>query len=185
MKIYTKSGDDGETGLFGGQRVRKDDRRVEAYGSVDETNASIGMALSLGVEPSCAAVLEAVQNELFVLGAELSTPPDRRARLGLPLIGPRQVAALEQAIDVGEASLPPLKAFIVPGGAPSASALHYARTVCRRAERALIEARDEAAPSEHTLRYLNRLSDLLFVLARTENQRAGRGDVPWAKPSNC
>lgn len=183
MKIYTKGGDDGETGLFGGQRVPKNDRRVEAYGSVDEANAAVGMALSQGVEPACASVLEAVQNELFVLGAELSTPPERRERLGLPLIGPPQVSALERAIDLREESLPPLKAFILPGGTPSASALHFARTVCRRAERMLIEARAVVAPSEHALRYLNRLSDLLFVLARQENHRVGRPDVPWSKPS--
>jgi cob(I)alamin adenosyltransferase len=182
MKIYTKTGDDGETGLFGGPRVRKDSLRIEAFGTVDELNAVLGLARASGLPAEIDAVIEPIQHELFALGAELATPnPERH---GTALVGASAIAALEQAIDRAETSLQPLRQFILPGGAPAAAQLHVARTVCRRAERrltSLIAATDEPV-SPNTLVYLNRLSDLLFVLARQANALAGRPDVPWRKP---
>lgn len=180
MKIYTKTGDDGQTGLFGGQRVLKDDAQVEAYGSVDETNATLGVARAAGLSPEVDAAIERIQAELFVLGAELATPPDHRGRLRMPLLGASEVSALEQLIDQLEAKLPALTSFVLPAGTAAASALHLARTVCRRAERRVIAVRDSAALRPELVIYLNRLSDLLFVMARHENQAAGVPDVAWA-----
>ncbi|HVA89626.1 MAG TPA: cob(I)yrinic acid a,c-diamide adenosyltransferase [Chloroflexota bacterium] len=183
MKIYTKAGDAGETALFGGLKVAKDVPRVEAYGTVDELNACLGLAVVAMVDqPDIHALLFRTQSELFDLGAELSTPPERAAdRLAarVPLMEAARVEALEREIDQYEEELPPLKTFILPGGTPASAALHLARTICRRAERRVITlaAREDVNPE--VVRYLNRLSDLLFVLARVANRRAGCEDVPW------
>jgi cob(I)alamin adenosyltransferase len=181
VKIYTKTGDSGETGLFGGGRVSKDDRRVAAYGEVDELNAAIGLARALEPADLDAELLEAVQRDLFAIGGQLASPdPAKVAKaLAKAALGDARVAALERAIDAAQAELEPLAGFILPGGTPKAAALHLARTVCRRAERGAVTlARAEPVPPI-LLVYLNRLSDLLFVLARRANARAGRSDVAW------
>lgn len=181
LKIYTKTGDTGDTGLFGGGRVAKDHPRVEAYGDVDELNAVIGMARSIEVMPRIDEVLAPVQRDLFALGALLATPdPEKmKEQLTKARISDARVKQLEQAIDDGEAELERLTAFILPGGSAKASALHVARTVCRRAERAVITlGRDSELPPIVVV-YLNRLSDLLFVLARVANKRVGAGEVTW------
>lgn len=184
MKIYTRSGDDGTTGLFGGPRVTKDNARIEAYGTVDELNAAIGVALAefSATAWECedlAKVLAGVQHQLFHLGAELATrdPQDR----GTDKLTDAHVAQLEQAIDAFEGYLPPLTAFILPAGEPTAAMLHLARCVARRAERRLVELSQVEPVRPLLIAYLNRLSDLLFVAARRVNQAAGRGDVAWDK----
>ncbi|HKE92386.1 MAG TPA: cob(I)yrinic acid a,c-diamide adenosyltransferase [Gemmatimonadales bacterium] len=183
MRIYTKKGDAGETGLFGGERVPKDHPRVRAYGDVDELNASIGLARAFEPRDFEDALLQAIQRDLFAIGAVLATPDPARLikALGGPGIADPAVSQLEAAIDRHEATLPPLKSFILPGGAPKGAALHMARTVCRRAERSVVGLGrgGGAAVSPVIWRYLNRLSDLLFVLARAANRDAGSGDVPW------
>ncbi len=180
-KIYTKTGDDGRTGLFGGGRVDKDHVRVEAYGDVDELNAVIGSARSVDMMPRIDEVLAPVQRDLFAIGALLATPhPEKhKEQLEKARLSDLRIAQLEQAIDDGEAELEQLKAFILPGGTPKASALHVARTVCRRAERAIIRLRHTDEVPSVVIVYLNRLSDLLFVLARVANRRAGAGEVTW------
>jgi cob(I)alamin adenosyltransferase len=183
MKIYTKTGDGGETGLFGGPRVRKDDPRIEAYGTVDELNAVLGLVRCGPLPVEIGVLLAQVQNELFDLGAELATPEP--ARMGTATLGPAQITVLEQAIDRNEAKLAPLKQFILPGGTRPAAELHLARTVCRRAERRLIALTAVEAVSQDLVVYLNRLGDLLFVLARAVNHAAGRPDVPWQKTDVC
>lgn len=179
MKIYTKTGDDGTTGLFGGERVKKASPRVEAYGTVDELNAVLGVARATGLEPWTDEVLAQVQVDLFTLGAELACVPGKEDKLGMQLVGPPDAERLEQAIDYAEASLPPLKSFVLPGGSPQAAHLHHARTVARRAERAVLAV---AGPDARTdvIIYLNRLSDLCFVLARRANAFVQVDDVPWA-----
>lgn len=181
MKIYTKTGDEGETGLFGGERVPKDHRRVAAYGDVDELNAAVGLARATAPVDFEDSLLQTIQRDLFTVGAELATPdPARLAKaLGGPPLGDAEVTALEQAIDRLDAGLPPLKAFILPGGAPKGAAFHVARTVCRRTERTVVGLARETPVSPAIRHYLNRLSDLLFVLARAANARAGAGDLPW------
>ncbi|MGH7567424.1 MAG: cob(I)yrinic acid a,c-diamide adenosyltransferase [Gemmatimonadales bacterium] len=181
MKIYTKTGDAGDTGLFGGSRVPKDHVRVDAYGVVDELNAALGLAAALEPQSAFADLFPAIQRDLFTIGAELASPdPAKLARAhSSPLIADANVQALEDAIDAHERALGPLKSFILPGGAPKAAALHLARTVCRRAERSVVRLARETAVSPPLLRYLNRLSDLLFVLARTANAQAGRPDIKW------
>jgi cob(I)alamin adenosyltransferase len=178
MKLYTKTGDDGTTGLFGGGRVPKASARVEAYGTVDETNAFLGVARATGLDAAIDAVLAHVQEDLFTMGAELACVPGREAKLGMGLLGEGDIQRLEHAIDEADAACPPLKSFVLPGGTPQAAALHVARTVCRRAERAVL-AVDDAAPRREVVVYLNRLSDLLFALARRANAVAGVPDVPW------
>ncbi|HEV8265401.1 MAG TPA: cob(I)yrinic acid a,c-diamide adenosyltransferase [Gemmatimonadales bacterium] len=182
-RIYTKTGDQGETGLFGGGRVPKDDTRVAAYGDVDELNAAIGFAAALEPTDFGLPLLQTIQRDLFTIGAELATPDPAKLAKALEgqAIGDGEVGALEDAIDDQEERLPALKKFILPGGTPKAAALHLARTVCRRAERAVVGLGREggAAVRPEVLRYLNRLSDLLFVLARAANARAGRPDVQW------
>jgi cob(I)alamin adenosyltransferase len=181
MKIYTKTGDAGDTGLFGGGRVPKDHPRVQAYGSVDELNASLGMARALDPLPRIDDLLLPIQRDLFSLGALLATPdPDKvREHLEKASIGDARISELERAIDAGEAELEPLRAFILPGGTVKAAALHLSRTVCRRAERdVLAMSRTEALPPIVVI-YLNRLSDLLFVLARVAARRAGAAEVTW------
>jgi cob(I)alamin adenosyltransferase len=181
MKIYTKTGDLGETGLFAGPRVRKDDCRIEAYGTVDELNAVLGLVRSAKLPPEIDAVLAEIQHRLFDLGAELATP-DPQSR-GTNLISPAEIEVLEKAIDRFEADLSPLKNFVLPGGSIGAAWLHFARTVCRRAERRVVSlaAVEGVKLSPHTLIYLNRLSDLLFVLARAANRLANCPDVEWQK----
>ncbi|HYT05289.1 MAG TPA: cob(I)yrinic acid a,c-diamide adenosyltransferase [Gemmatimonadales bacterium] len=183
MKIYTRTGDDGETGLFGGGRVPKDHVRVAAYGQVDELNAAIGLALALEPQTFCRELLESVQRDLFTIGAELAAPDAAKLAKALrgPPIGAEQVASLEQAIDRYETQVPPLKQFVLPGGVPKAAALHLARTVCRRAERAVagLYRTHETGGLSSVIPYLNRLSDLLFVLARVANHAAGAPEIPW------
>jgi cob(I)alamin adenosyltransferase len=182
MKIYTKTGDSGETGLYGGPRVRKDAPRIEAYGTVDELNSVLGMVRAEQLAQDLDELLAGIQNELFSLGAELATPEP--ADHGTALIGPPRIAALEAAIDEFEGRQTPLRQFILPGGTAAAAALHLARTVCRRAERGVVTL--AGLPNEkvspHLVVYLNRLSDLLFVLAREANRSAGKTDVAWEKP---
>lgn len=181
MKIYTRTGDSGETGLFAGPRVRKDDLRIQAYGDVDELNSVLGMARAAGPPSEIDQVLVRIQNELFSVGAELATP-DPVAH-GTRVIGSGHVAVLESLIDRFEARLTPLKQFILPAGTPSAASLHFARAVCRRAERSLVTLADSGEDiSESLLHYLNRLSDLLFVLSRTANAIVETADEPWQKP---
>ena len=185
LKIYTRTGDRGETGLFGGQRVRKDNVRVEAYGAVDELNSSLGwavMTLEGDALPDVAEGLRRVQADLFTIGANLATPaPEDGGRESehIPVLGEHRAAELEAWIDRAEAELEPLKAFVLPGGTASAAALHVARTICRRAERRVVTLMHEAHVREEYVVYLNRLSDLLFTLARLSNRRAGVPDVPW------
>jgi cob(I)alamin adenosyltransferase len=184
VRIYTKTGDRGETSLMGGRRVAKDDRRVAAYGDVDETNAAIGAARAARPADLADALLAAIQRDLFTIGGALATPRPatlgtaRRAKVAL---GAARVRALEKAIDAAEQGLVPLRHFVLPGGTPKAAALHIARTACRRAERSVVGlVREErVAGSRAILAYLNRLSDLLFVLARQANREAGREDVTW------
>ncbi len=179
MKIYTKTGDGGETGLFGGPRVRKNDGRVEAYGEVDELNAALGVVRAQLEDPELERLLAHVQDELFCVGAELATPHEAKARAVVPAIDARWTARLEAAIDAWEAELPPLRQFILPGGTRTAAALHLARCICRRAERHVVALPAAEAPSPETLAYLNRLSDFLFVAARVANHRAGRTETTW------
>jgi cob(I)alamin adenosyltransferase len=182
MKIYTKTGDSGQTGLFGGPRVSKDDPRIEAYGTVDELNSVLGLARAATLPGDIDLLIARIQNDLFSVGAELATPkPDAT---GMRIIQSAHIEALERAIDHYESSLEPLKQFILPGGTPAAAALHLARTVCRRAERrviTLIKQPGESVSAEIVI-YLNRISDLLFVLARAVNRQCGVADIPWQKP---
>ena len=180
MKIYTKTGDDGTTGLFGGGRVRKDDARVESYGTVDELNSVLGVARAMGLAAACDEVLAHAQVDLFALGAELATVPGKEEKLPMARLTGADAERLERAIDVAEEGLPALTNFVLPGGSAQAAALHHARTVCRRAERAVIALGN--ARGELVI-YLNRLSDLLFVLARREDFERGVADVPWAPRS--
>jgi cob(I)alamin adenosyltransferase len=182
VKIYTKTGDGGETALFGGPRVKKSDHRVEAYGEVDELNAAVGAVRAIVEDPGLERQLASVQAELFALGAELATPHEAKARSALPPVDPAWARRLEAAIDAWDAELPPLTSFILPAGTRTATALHLARCVCRRAERRVVALAAEAEVAPEALVYLNRLSDFLFVAARLANHRASRAETPW-KPS--
>ena len=181
MKIYTRTGDQGETGLYGGERVSKASTRVDAYGDVDELNSVLGVARvhrsAKGQDDDVDRLLGAIQSRLFDLGAELSNSKARE--LGIPLVDDADVAAMEAAIDRAEEEVAPLKVFVIPGGSAFAAQLHVARTVCRRAERRVVALATETNVRPEAVRYLNRLSDLLFTLARLANHRAGCGDVPW------
>ena len=178
MKIYTRTGDGGETSLFDGTRTRKDDPRVDAYGEVDELNAWLGFVRAAKVDAAIDAELDAIQRDLFALGAQLADPADKiAARVLKAIIGDEQVARLEQAIDRLEAALPPLRRFILAGGTGAGAALHVARTVCRRAERRIVALDPPVDPV--LVRYVNRLSDLLFVLARAVNHGAGAAESEW------
>lgn len=179
MKIYTRTGDAGETGLFGGARVGKDDARVEAYGTVDELNSCLGVARALGVSAQTDQSLLQIQSDLFTLGAELACVPGKEDKLRMTLLGESDITRLEGWIDRSEAPLEPLENFVLPGGSPSAAELHRARTVCRRAERRTLTARRSSPVRPVVVIYLNRLSDLLFVLARYENHVVGSADIPW------
>jgi cob(I)alamin adenosyltransferase len=177
VKIYTKTGDAGETGLYGGLRVSKADPRVDAYGDVDEANACLGVVRAAGVPSDIDAMLDRIQRDLFALGAQLADGrPDPRSYEGKTRLGDEDVARLEGWIDQLEAELPPLKHFILAGGSPAGATLHLARTVCRRAERRMV-----TVPGVHAVQliYVNRLSDLLFVIARVVNHRAGLPEVAW------
>ncbi|WP_224364318.1 cob(I)yrinic acid a,c-diamide adenosyltransferase [Hyalangium versicolor] len=179
MKIYTKTGDAGETGLFGGGRVQKDDERVDAYGEVDELNATLGLARSLSMPPELDGFLQKLQEQLFTVGAVLATPQGTKASSYIPQLKAEWVEAMEQAIDRFETELPKMTHFILPGGTQASSALHVARTVCRRAERRVVPLLREGMVSADVGVFLNRLSDLLFVMARVANHREGVPDVKW------
>jgi cob(I)alamin adenosyltransferase len=179
MKIYTKTGDRGQTALFGGARVSKASLRVSAYGDVDELNSQLGVVCASDADLELKTRLREIQEELFSLGAELAKNPDKDVDLGVPGIADPEIERLEHDIDRFETELEPLKTFILPGGAPSAAFLHVARTACRRAERAVVLLAESEPVRPELVRYLNRLSDLLFVLARVANHRAGVVDVPW------
>ena len=181
MKIYTKTGDKGDTGLFGGGRVPKDHPRVEAYGDIDELNAALGMARSVETMPRIDEILVPIQRDLFSLGALLATPDREKMKQQLEKarIDEARITELERHIDDGEQELEPLTAFILPGGTPKSAALHVARTVCRRAERRGVALHREVELPQLVVVYQNRLSDLLFVLARVANRRAGAGEVTW------
>jgi cob(I)alamin adenosyltransferase len=179
VKIYTKTGDTGQTSLFGKIRVSKADPRVDAYGEVDELNSCLGVARAQGVGADLAAALEAIQKDLFAVGATLADPSSRIAdRVSKATVTAADVERLEHLIDRWEAELPPLRKFILPGGCPAGACLHLARTVCRRAERRVIALGDAALPAALIV-YLNRLSDLLFVMARVANHRAATPEVEW------
>ncbi|MCB9127671.1 MAG: cob(I)yrinic acid a,c-diamide adenosyltransferase [Ardenticatenales bacterium] len=182
MKIYTKTGDAGMTGLFGGQRVSKDSPRVEAYGAVDELNAVLGVVRALlGAEDALQPALARVQSDLFVVGADLATPQveGKKASSFVPRMDDTRIAQLEAWIDSAETELEPMRSFILPSGTAAASQLHFARTVCRRAERRVVGVAHAEEISDTVRIYLNRLSDLLFVWARLVNQRAGVSETPW------
>lgn len=191
MKIYTKTGDQGTTGLFAGPRVSKDHPRIMAYGSVDELNAALGIAISLMPDLLRSGLLQGIrldqiltqlQSDLFSIGAELATPdPDAQ---GMRLLSSGRITELEQLIDTADSELPPLSNFILPGGGPTAAHLHFARTVCRTAERQLVTFMQEpdVADCQLVLVYLNRLGDFLFVLARLANHRQSHPETAWRKP---
>ena len=178
-KVYTRTGDDGSTGLGGGQRVPKDSLRIEAYGTVDELNSQIGVVQSIGVNETLAEALLGIQNDLFHLGSDLCILEQDKAKRPAPKIEERHVVALEKLMDRLSEELAPLENFILPGGCPGAAMLHVARTVCRRAERLVVALSREEPVGAFTVRYLNRLSDALFVMARHENKRRGVADVLW------
>ena len=178
LKIYTKTGDTGETSLFDNTRVSKADPRVDAYGEVDELNAALGAARAAGLDPDLSTVLEEIQKELFAIGARLADPSHRiAARVSKADLLDVQITRLEQTIDRLEAELPALRRFILPGGSPAGSLLHLGRTVCRRAERRVVSLSEPVDPV--LVVYLNRLSDLLFVMARAANHRSGVAETEW------
>ena len=183
MKIYTRTGDSGDTGLLGGNRVPKDDARIEAYGTIDELNAVLGLACAEQPPAELLPLLQAIQNDLFSIGAELASPnPDQ---LDMVRVNHEDVMRLENHIDQFEALLPPLTQFILPSGSRAGGTLHVARAICRRAERRLVTLQEieTTTISQTPLVYLNRLSDLLFVWARFANQEAKQPEIPWEKPA--
>ena len=184
MKIYTKTGDKGETGLFGGRRVSKADPRVEAYGTVDELNAHVGWAVSLLEEPPLQEALRSIQSELLTVGADLATPPGLAPAVTARTVRlpPGASTRLEALIDQWDSGLPPLTQFILPGGCPAASSLQVCRAVCRRAERTVVGLERSSPVNPEVVVYLNRLSDLLFVLARWVNAKRGVSEPVWSPP---
>jgi cob(I)alamin adenosyltransferase len=178
-RIYTRTGDAGDTALGSGRRVSKDHPRIEAYGTVDELNAAIGCALAAGLDPELDRALRPVQNDLFHLGSDLCYPEEDKESVKIPQIEQRHIDTLERHMDSMSDQLAPLENFILPGGTPGAAMLHLARTICRRAERVLVELRHREPIGGFTITYVNRLSDLLFVAARFENFKKGRPDVCW------
>ena len=178
-KVYTRTGDDGTTGLGAGGRVSKDSPRIEAYGTVDELNSQIGLVLATGVNEEIGAALRAIQNDLFHLGSDLCIPETEKERRPVPRIEERHVTGLEDLMDRLSQELSPLENFILPGGSPAAAQLHVARTVCRRAERRVVTLAGREPVGPYTVKYLNRLSDTLFVMARHENKRRGQPDILW------
>ncbi len=176
-KIYTRTGDKGKTGLFGGKRVKKCDPRINAYGTIDELNAVLGQAGGLNEHKDLDPLIHKIQNDLFDIGAVLASPSAEKIRS----VGAEDIKVLEEAIDRHDRELPPLRNFILPGGSRLASALHLGRTVCRRAEREVVLLSEREAVSPEILTYMNRLSDLLFVLARWANLKEGVLEIPWEK----
>jgi cob(I)alamin adenosyltransferase len=181
MKIYTRTGDQGETGLFGGGRVRKDHPRVAAYGDVDELNSVIGVARATPPVEFFDELFSSIQRDLFALGGHLATPDPEKVRKALEKaeLDKSRIAVFERTMDDADQELPPLRSFVLPAGTAKSAILHLARTVCRRAERSVVRLGDETPVPELFITYLNRLSDLLFTLARLANHRAGAGDVTW------
>lgn len=183
MKLYTRTGDDGRTGLIGGERVDKHHPRVAAYGDVDETNAAIGVACAaVADDAELIGILQRLQSDLFVIGAELADPSGAGST---PRVTAAQVTLLERWIDDATAQTPPLRQFILPGGSEVAARLHVARTVARRAERSAVELHSRFPVRAEVLTYLNRLNDLLFALARLANVRRNVPDIPWTPPSSA
>jgi cob(I)alamin adenosyltransferase len=178
MKIYTKTGDSGETALFGGQRVAKDALRIDAYGTVDELNAFLGLAVRHCTSPDIRSRLQRVQGELFQVGADLATPLDAKTSY-ITRLDDQPARRLEEEIDEWQELLPPLTSFILPGGSQPGAELHIARTICRRAERRTVSLARAEAINEQVIIYLNRLSDWLFVLARLVNHRQNTPETPW------
>ncbi len=178
MKIYTKKGDQGNTSLFGGKSIKKNSIRIEAYGTVDELNSVLGVVLSHDTSSDGREILSEIQNQLFVLGADLATIESKKVKI--ERIGNREIEKLEQWIDRLEEQLPALTSFILPGGSKAGAALHQARTVCRRAERKTVSLKQNDPISDACVIYLNRLSDLLFVMARFENMKADAPEIPWS-----
>lgn len=177
FKIYTKTGDSGETGLFGGKRIPKDDLRIEAYGTIDELNAVIGGLADRVPEDEDRTFLREIQADLFVIGSHLAKDPDKD--LSLPDLPLARIEAMEVAMDRMDGSLPPLKNFILPGGHPTVSQAHLARCVCRRAERRVVSLSREATTDPGMVRYLNRLSDYLFMLSRSLSSQLGVEEIKW------
>lgn len=177
MKIYTKKGDKGTTSLFGGASIGKNSLRIKAYGTVDELNSILGIVLTHPLSERGETIIKELQNQLFILGADLATLPSKKTKIDR--IGQKEVKQLEDWIDELDEKLPSLTAFILPGGAPAGATLHLARTVCRRAERHTVALKLENPVSDETIIYLNRLSDLLFVMARFENREAGETETQW------
>lgn len=182
MKLYTKHGDDGSTGLIGGTRVPKNDPRVAAYGDVDETNAALGVVIAGCNDDETIVMLRHIQAELFVLGSELATPAGEQPRFQ---IGESHVKQLERWIDAASAEVAPLRNFVLPGGTATAADLHLARTVCRRAERAVVALAQMQPVGQWAIVYLNRLSDFLFAMARQANKRSSVEDIPWHPPKEA
>ncbi len=182
MKIYTRTGDDGQTSLFAGGRTSKDSVRLHAYGTVDELNSVLGLALAHGLSGEVAEMLNVIQNELFMVGADLATPLEAEANW-ITRVSEAQVTRLEREIDQMDERLPPLKNFILPGGTVGAATLHIGRTVCRRAERWVVALSDEEKINISVLRYVNRLSDWLFMAARYENTLKGKAEAIWQSPN--
>ncbi|MBL4846323.1 MAG: cob(I)yrinic acid a,c-diamide adenosyltransferase [Planctomycetes bacterium] len=180
-KVYTKTGDGGETGLGGGQRIPKDHLRIESYGTVDELNSALGVARLHVADPALASTLVRIQHQLFDLGSDLAVLAPDKKRFGMPLFPGVAVTWLEEQIDAATSELPPLEEFVLPAGEPGAAHLHLARCICRRAERLVVGLAREEEVSEHVVPYLNRLSDALFCFARLVNLREGTGDVLWVK----
>ncbi|HSS50962.1 MAG TPA: cob(I)yrinic acid a,c-diamide adenosyltransferase [Thermoanaerobaculia bacterium] len=178
-RVYTRTGDDGTTGLGGGQRVPKDSARIAAYGTVDELSSAIGVAVALGLDSKLTAAFGRIQNELFNVGSDLCILEEDKAAMPVPGVEERHVDALERLMDELQSELTPLENFILPGGTPGAAQLHVARTVCRRAEREVIHLSRQEPIGPWVVRYLNRLSDALFVMARYENLKRGARDVLW------
>lgn len=178
-KVYTRTGDDGTTALGAGQRVAKDSRRVEAYGTVDETNSAIGVAMAAALDPVLQEELRQIQNDLFHVGSDLCVTESDKAARPVPRVEARHVERLERLIDRLSEDLPPLENFVLPGGSAGAALLHVARAVCRRAERVVVSLSREEPVGDSVIVYLNRLSDALFVMARWENRQKGVPDVLW------
>jgi cob(I)alamin adenosyltransferase len=178
VRIYTKTGDKGETSLFGGKRIKKFDQRIMAIGAIDELNATLGVVASQRLSPKVGKLIEKIQNQLFEIGAELANPDQLKGAFEL---GEEKIASLEAAIDNFEVKLPPLKNFILPGGTTAGSLFHLARSTCRRAEREVVSLAEISKVNPNLIKYLNRLSDLLFVLARTVNKAARKTDKIWEK----
>ena len=178
MKIYTKTGDKGKTSLYGGKRTTKDSLRIEAYGTIDELNSALGITRALRPDIELDEILKKLQNDLFVLGADMATPLGAKSQ-NVPRIGERQITALERTIDSFDSRLQPLSSFVLPGGSQIASQLHLARTICRRAERLVVKLSRKEKIGPRCIIFLNRLSDLLFVLARFANHIDGTQETPW------